>query len=115
MTQAKTNAIAFAKLIGALHDGPCTILEMVEVTGLHRVTIEGQLRALRREGLVHICGWEKDRRGRYQVKVFLLGRKRDVPAPPPKKASVRTAEYRQRKTALNHPMRAMARQLEEAF
>ena len=69
----RINAISLSKLVAALVAGPCTYAELEEETGLHVVTLRRYVKAFRREGLLHIGGWEKDPRGRDQIAIFKWG------------------------------------------
>lgn len=70
----RVNAYSFARMIKMLVDGPQTVSEIVEDTGLHRVTVSRYLRELHRAKAVGICAWEPDAKGRDAIKVYELGR-----------------------------------------
>jgi predicted ArsR family transcriptional regulator len=72
-TIMKMSAILQAHLIKMLCDGPCTIQEIADETGLHYMTVQVYLRELYKAGAAHIAAWEKDSRGRDVVKVYALG------------------------------------------
>jgi len=74
----KMNAVLQAHLIRMLCDGPCTIQEIADETGLHYMTVQVYLRELRQAGAAHIAAWEKDSRGRDQIKVYGLGVGKDA-------------------------------------
>ena len=74
----KLSAVLQARLIRMLCDGPCTITEIADDTGLHYVTVQVYLRELYRAGAAHIAGWEKDSRGRDLIKVYGLGPGKDA-------------------------------------
>lgn len=78
----KVNAIAQAQMIRMLLEEPHSLTEIAEETGLHYVTVCGYTRALHRAGALHIAGWGEDRRGRSCVKLYKLGRGRDVKRTP---------------------------------
>lgn len=99
MKYAKTNALAFAKMVGALLDGPCTVEELAETSGLAASTIREHIFAMRRERVLHIAAWEPDRRGRTQRMVYGLGRRADARKPPPKSGAARQQACRDRKLA----------------
>lgn len=74
----KINAFTQAKLIEALLDGVYTCVELAEMTGLHYVTVLQYTRELHRAKAAHICGWEKDSRGRDVIKIYKIGRGGDA-------------------------------------
>ena len=74
----KINAFTQAKLIEALLDGVYTCVELAEMTGLHYVTVLQYTRELHRAKAAHICGWEKDTRGRDVIKIYKIGRGKDA-------------------------------------
>lgn len=77
-TIMKMSAILQAHLIKMLCDGPCTIQEIADETGLHYMTVQVYLRELRKAGAAHIAAWEKDARGRDVIKVYALGPGKDA-------------------------------------
>lgn len=88
--------LSVAKIMRALLDGPCSMPELRYISGLSINTLHGYMRALRKEGVVHISGWEKDATGRDSLRVFKLGAGRDAPRRRKPKAQV-ARECRQRK------------------
>lgn len=74
----KMSAVLQARMIRMLCDGPCTIREIAEDTGLHYMTVQVYLRELHRVGAVHIASWDKDSRGRDTIKVYGLGVGKDA-------------------------------------
>lgn len=70
--------LAVCKLFAALLEGPQTIAELVDVSGLCDTTVSGYVRALRREGAAHISCWRLDERDRLTVPVYALGKGRDA-------------------------------------
>jgi hypothetical protein len=74
----KINRFTQAKLIEAMLDGVYSCAELAEMTGLHYVTVLDYTRELHRAGAAHICGWETDCRGRGVVKIYKIGRGKDV-------------------------------------
>jgi predicted ArsR family transcriptional regulator len=61
-----------------LFDGPCTIAEIADETGLHYMTVQIYLRELRRAEAAHIAAWEKDKQGRDVIKVYAIGPGKDA-------------------------------------
>lgn len=79
MPQIKVNQETYARLFRMLLDDPVTTSELVEETGLHRVTAQSLMRALKKHGVVHVCAWEPDKLGRDRIAVYKLGAGRDRP------------------------------------
>ena len=92
----RLGALSMAKITRALLDGPCSILELRMVSGLNISTLHEYMRALRKEGVVHICGWERDATGRESLRVFKLGSGKDAPRAKKSKAQI-ARECRKRK------------------
>jgi hypothetical protein len=92
----RLGALSMAKITRALLDGPCSILELKLVSGLSINTLHEYMRALRKESVVHICGWEKDITGRDSLRIFKLGNGKDAPRTKKSKAQI-ARECRQRK------------------
>lgn len=79
MPQIKVNQETYARLLRMLLDDPVTANELVEETGLHRVTAQSLMRTLHKHEVVHVCAWEPDKLGRDRIPVFKLGAGRDKP------------------------------------
>lgn len=92
----RLGALSMAKITRALLDGPCSIRELQVISGLSINTLHTYMRALRKEAVVHICGWEKDATGRDSLRVFKLGAGKDAPRTRKSKAQI-ARECRRRK------------------
>jgi DNA-binding transcriptional ArsR family regulator len=92
--------LSVAKIMRTLLDGPSTVPELQEISGLSVSTLYEYLRALRKEGVVHVSGWEKDATGRESLRVFKLGPGKDAPRQRKSKAQI-ARECRQRKSVAN--------------
>ena len=84
----RLGALSMSKVMRALLDGPCSVGELKIASGLSTNTLYEYLRALRKEGVVHICAWEKDATGRESLRVFKLGAGKDKPRSKKSKAEV---------------------------
>lgn len=73
----KIGAVSYAKLMRLLLDGIYTCKELAEDTGLHYVTVCNYVRALYKEGVIHIADYEKDRRGIENAPIYKVGRGED--------------------------------------
>ncbi len=94
----KLGALSMAKVISALLDGPCSVPELMGQSGLSSNTVHEYMRALRKEGVVHIGAWEKDATGRESLRIFKFGAGKDVPRTRKSKAQI-ARECRMRKKA----------------
>jgi DNA-binding transcriptional ArsR family regulator len=104
--------LSVAKIMRTLLDGPSTVPELQEISGLSVSTLYEYLRALRNEGVVHVSGWEKDATGRESLRVFKLGPGKDAPRQRKSKAQI-ARECRQRKSVANL-LRLMASPIPQA-
>lgn len=95
----RLGALSMAKVISALLDGPCSVPELVGLSGLSANTVHEYMRALRKEGVVHIGAWEKDATGRESLRIFKFGPGKDVARGKKSKAQI-AKECRQRKKAV---------------
>lgn len=77
----KMHPAALAQLVLALQQGPHSAHELVELTGLHYVTVLHYLRSLHRAKAAHIAAWDPDHLGRHQIKLFALGEGKDAARP----------------------------------
>lgn len=92
----RLGSLSIAKVMRALLDGPCSVTELEEISGLSNHTLHDYMRALRKEHAAHICGWEEDATGRESIRIFKLGAGKDVPRRKKSKAQI-ARECRQRK------------------
>ena len=69
----KVNQDTYAKVIKALLTDPYTAHELVDLTGLHIVTMQNLMRCFKRNKVVHVCAWEPDVLGRDATPVYKLG------------------------------------------
>jgi hypothetical protein len=99
--RVKVSHMALAKTLKLLLEGPVTAHEVSEVTGIHIVTAQEWMRALRKEKVVHIGGWIADRLDRDITPVYALGPGRDR-ARRRLTAVQRQARYRERQKKLAH-------------
>ena len=75
----KVNQEAYAMSIKALMTEPQSFDMLEELTGLHRVTLQRLFRIFKKHKIVHVSGWEQDRRGRDMFPIFTLGAGKDKP------------------------------------
>ena len=92
----KINQDTYAKIIKVLLTDPYTAHELVEISGLHIVTMQRLMRCFHKNKVVHVCGWETDSLGRDTTPVYKLGIGKAVPRRR-MTAAERTARYRSKK------------------
>lgn len=76
--QVKVGALTYAQLVLHMLEGVYNCQELAEMTGLHYVTVLQYTRELHAAGAAHICAWEKDQLGRDSIKIYKLGKGRNV-------------------------------------
>ena len=91
--------LLYADVLKLLIDGPITLQDIQDETGLHKFTIRDYLQALHKRKLIHIAVWSMQGPRKHRVAHWMFGRGTDARRPPRVPASVRTAHYRQRKAA----------------
>lgn len=72
-------ATAFARLIKELLHGDMSRKELAEESGLYITTVVEYTKAMHREGVVHVCRWEPDARGKHSIPIYKLGKGKDAP------------------------------------
>lgn len=93
----KVGAMTYALLIKTLMTKPCcTRADLVEVTGLHPLTVGDYVRSLREAGVIHIAAWATDSMGRRRVEVYGWGQGDDA-VRAPLTMTERRRNYRMRK------------------
>jgi hypothetical protein len=94
--QRKLNQNMYARIFVMLTAEPCTTHDLVEETGIHLVTAQRLMRCFNRYKLVHVCGWEKDVKGRDCTQIYKFGKGKDKPRHRMTDAE-RTERYRNKK------------------
>lgn len=74
----KINALSQAHLIKLLLEGDYSCVELADETGLHYLTVVQYTRELHRVKAIHITRWEKDVRGRDNIRIYKIGNKKDA-------------------------------------
>lgn len=92
----KVNHETYALLFKELLEHPCTAYDIVEVTGLHIVNVQGLMRILARHKVVHVAAWEPNSRGVDTTPVFKLGEGRNAKRRKKTRAQI-VADYKERK------------------
>jgi hypothetical protein len=80
----KVNATSLAMVLifKALQTGPITVAELIEVTGVHRGTLQRYVQLMRKHKLIYRSGWDIDRYGRRNLPSYSLGTQPDAPRQP---------------------------------
>lgn len=92
----RLGALSMAKVVRALLDKPRSVPELMDVSGLSTNTVHEYMRALRKEGVVHIGAWRRDATGRESLRVFKFGPGKDAARAKKSKAQI-ARECRERK------------------
>ncbi len=91
----KVSHAVLAKTFALLRDGALTAQRLSNATGVHVVTAQDWLRALKEEKTVHIGSWLPDSKGRDAIPVYELGDDKDEPRRRMTRAEI-SRRYRQR-------------------
>jgi predicted ArsR family transcriptional regulator len=75
----KVNQDTYARVLRMLMENPITAHEAAEETGMHLITAQSLMRALKKHKVVHVSGWEADSLGRDTTPIYKMGRGRDRP------------------------------------
>lgn len=110
--RVRVNALAHAKLLRALLEGPATVHDLAEESGLTAWTVSRHLDAFLAERLVHVSGWQQDALGRDTTEIYTWGKGKNVPRKIPSNAE-NCARWRARRKQ-RELLRRMAGQLKEA-
>ena len=89
--------LAVAYMFAHLVNGPATVADLADESGLSEQTVRGYVRALRRLRAVHVAGHELDDSGRQSIKAYAIGRKPDAIRVPPRSRAEIARDYRARK------------------
>lgn len=73
--------VAVARLVAALVEGPQTMWDLTEASGLNQTTVRGYLRHMYKQKAIHVAGWEVDKTGRLSLRAYKIGACKDVPKP----------------------------------
>lgn len=98
----KLNQEMYALLIKSLIKEDQTASSLMDITGLHRVTIQSFMRICRKHKIIHISDWEPDVMGRDAYHVYRFGGGKDKPRYKVS-AKERTRKYRAAKADPTFP------------
>lgn len=69
----KVNQLHYVLLIKYLTENESTVYELADEIGLHIRTCRELINLFKKHKLVHICGWDKDKRGAVKIPVYKFG------------------------------------------
>lgn len=92
----RVNQLHYTLLIKHLMSNDATPHELADEIGFHIISSQRLMRLFHKHKIVHICGWEADRRGRDCTPIYRFGAGKDK-AKSKKSGSLRAKEYRARK------------------
>lgn len=93
----KINALSYAIVLRALYDGPCTMADLIEISGCGEWAIRGYLKALRHQNLVRVCDKLKNVRGAKTIPVYEWAPDKKDAVIKYKTHAERSRDYHQRK------------------
>lgn len=97
MRPARPAHIAVALMMARLLDGPATVREIAEETGLTEFSTRCYVRAMRARRVVYVASWELDTAGRQTLAAYKLGKRPDAVRIPPLTRAQMARNYRARK------------------
>lgn len=97
MKPARPAHIAIAVMVARLVEGPATVQDIADESGLSEQSVRGYMRAMRKRRAVHVATWEHDAAGRQTRAAYRLGHKPDAVCVPPRTRAEIARHYRARK------------------
>lgn len=97
MRPSRPAHIAVAVMVAQLVEGPATVPEIAEESGLTERSVREYMRAMRKRRAVHVARWEHDAAGRQTLAAYRLGAKPDAARVPPRSRAEIARHYRARK------------------
>ena len=89
------NRLSVAKMMRAILDGPASVFDLMEESGLCYSTVQRFVHALRYQRVVHVARWDRDPMGRPTRACYSVGDKPDA-ARKTKPRPIVAREYRKR-------------------
>jgi len=74
----KINHESYCIIFKLFLEGDQTLDSLEKATGLHRVTLQGFTRCMKKHKIIYVCDWEPDCMGRDAFAVFRMGSKKDA-------------------------------------
>ena len=97
MRPARPAHLAVALMMARLLEGPATVRDIADETGLTEFSTRGYMRAMRRYRVVYVAAWELDAAGRQTLAAYKLGKRPDAVRVPPMTRAQMARNYRARK------------------
>lgn len=110
----RINGICFSAFVGALLDGPSSVSDLVDATGLQQQTIRRMVKRMHEDGNLYIKEWEKDTNNRFSIAVYAMGRLPNKAKPKPAGQRNRVHVMRIRKHYAQFALPASKPELEPA-
>ncbi len=105
---SRVGHLSIGLLVGALLEGPQTVYDLVEATGLCDVTIRHYVKAWRKQKLLRVAEWHLDGRNRFTLAAYTFGKVKDAARPKPRRDNAtRMRAYRTRQL-MNTPLHLLA-------
>lgn len=82
------NRLSVAKMMRCLLDGPSSVFDLMEESGLCYSTAQRFVHALRHQRVIHVVRWDRDTRGRLTRACYSFGDKADAPRKPKPRSDV---------------------------
>lgn len=103
------NRLSVAKMLRALLDGPASVFDLMEESGLCYSTVQRFVYALRYQRVVHVARWDRDTMGRPTRACYSFGDKPNVRRPKkPRSQIVREYNARVKQRALQQSWKRAA-------
>lgn len=115
---SRVGHLCIAEMIAALQDGPKTVTELSELSGLTKYTVRRYVIAMRKKRVVHVAAWEEDSAGRITAPCYRLGKGADAKrSAHPKSNAMRMRQYRERlkQAAMNNAIAGRADAIKAAI
>lgn len=79
--QTRLSRYSFAAILKEMQAGPSTVSDLQRASGMTSRYLMAMLREMRKQGVAHVSGWEKDAIGRVGVAAWSLGAGKDARRP----------------------------------
>ena len=94
---SRVGHIAVMQMAYALHTGPQTVADLIELTGLCSTTLRHYVLTGRKQKVLYVAEWHADERGRLTAPAYAFGKKHDAARTPMKRDNAeRMRAYAQR-------------------
>ncbi len=101
------NHLTAALLVESLLNGPSSVYDVSDETGVSYCTTRRYIKALRDRRCIHVAEWHTDTRGRHTVRAYKMGRKADAARPLATTHARRQEMYRERARVVQEALARM--------